>query len=523
MFGILLLLLVPPVVLLLIVVIILATFGKSLGIREFYADVLLRIFEWGSSAYPINEIEYETDETLEGTTRLRRSSSSDIGTLIVREKSEALESKLYGNEIEPGNQKTVRVIVNDSLDFITEWKAIIEDQVTSRFKAEQLPSWNLLTRTRFSFQYISWKLTTLWVGGFFLRYFVLVPLRTAVFGVGFFMMVITCFTIGLIPHQGTRKWLYRHAMLMSMRIVARSFSSIIRYHDQENRADRGGICVANHTSPIDVLILSTDNCYAMIGQKQGGILGFMQTALSRGEHHIWFERSEANDRKQVTERLKEHTNDESKLPIIIFPEGTCINNTGVMMFKKGSFEIGSTIYPIAMKYDSRLTDAFWNSSEQSYGEYLWRMMTSWAIICDIWYLPKMTKQEGEDAIAFARRVKRAIAQKGGLVDLEWDGMLKRERVSSKLVQLHQKRYFERLQRTTSINTIGEEQSEALQLMQQMTEEERSLLLKELDDTMDEATLVKKVNEYGPVVRKRLQSSTASNHSQLSNPGEKKDL
>ncbi|VDM84889.1 unnamed protein product [Strongylus vulgaris] len=45
-----------------------------------------------------------------------------------------------------------------------------------------------------------------------------------------------------------------------------------------------------------------------------------------------------------------------------------------------------------MKYDSRLTDPFWNSQKQSYGEYMWRMMTSWAIMCDIWYLPPMTKE-----------------------------------------------------------------------------------------------------------------------------------
>lgn len=32
-----------------------------------------------------------------------------------------------------------------------------------------------------------------------------------------------------------------------------------------------------------------------------------------------------------------------------FPLGTCINNTSVMMFKKGSFEIGGTIYPVAIK------------------------------------------------------------------------------------------------------------------------------------------------------------------------------
>lgn len=30
-------------------------------------------------------------------------------------------------------------------------------------------------------------------------------------------------------------------------------------------------------------------------------------------------------------------------------QGTCINNTSVMMFKKGSFEIGATVYPVAIK------------------------------------------------------------------------------------------------------------------------------------------------------------------------------
>jgi len=36
-------------------------------------------------------------------------------------------------------------------------------------------------------------------------------------------------------------------------------------------------------------------------------------------------------------------------PLSLFPTGTCINNTSVMMFKKGSFEIGGTIYPVAIK------------------------------------------------------------------------------------------------------------------------------------------------------------------------------
>jgi len=59
-------------------------------------------------------------------------------------------------------------------------------------------------------------------------------------------------------------------------------------------------------------------------------------------------------------RLQEHVKDPSKMPILIFPEGTCINNTSVMLFKKGSFEVSSVVHPIALKYDSRLGDPFWN-------------------------------------------------------------------------------------------------------------------------------------------------------------------
>lgn len=33
---------------------------------------------------------------------------------------------------------------------------------------------------------------------------------------------------------------------------------------RENMAKGGGICVANHTSPVDIAVLGCDNCYAMV-------------------------------------------------------------------------------------------------------------------------------------------------------------------------------------------------------------------------------------------------------------------
>lgn len=41
------------------------------------------------------------------------------------------------------------------------------------------------------------------------------------------------------------------------------------YYFRENRPKKGGICVANHTSPIDIVILANDGCYAMVGLSNG--------------------------------------------------------------------------------------------------------------------------------------------------------------------------------------------------------------------------------------------------------------
>ena len=72
------------------------------------------------------------------------------------------------------------------------------------------------------------------------------------------------------------------------------------------------------------------------------------------------------------------------------------------------------------------------------------MLTSWAIVCDIWYMPPVVKEEDESAIEFANRVKRSIAAQGGLVDLVWDGALKRAAVPPRLKEKQQQDIARRL-------------------------------------------------------------------------------
>ncbi|KRX76772.1 Glycerol-3-phosphate acyltransferase 3 [Trichinella sp. T6] len=363
--------------------------------------------------------------------------------LIEREASEHLVNKMY----EEPSGCAVTTVVEDAMDFTKAGiEAIIEDDVTSRFSAAELTSWNLLTRSSYGYHLLNWKLGLLWGFGLIIRYFVIFPINLTILVIALFILIATGCTITFIRDEEKKRKISRSMSLVCYRILLQACSGVVTFHNRHNSAKPGGICVANHTSPIDALVLACDNCYAFVGQRQGGFLGFIQNSLLKLDAHIWFDREEGSDKLLVRNRLREHVQDHSKLPILIFPEGTCINNTSVMMFRKGSFEVGDVIYPVAIKYDARFGDAFWNSSKVSYFEYLMMMMTSWALVCDVWYLPPMVRQDGEDAIAFASRVKKAIAKAGGLVELEWDGQLKRHFVKSEVIDKQRQKYSERIMR-----------------------------------------------------------------------------
>lgn len=65
------------------------------------------------------------------------------------------------------------------------------------------------------------------------------------------------------------------------------------------------------------------------------------------------------------------------------------------------FQVNSVIYPIAIRFDARFGDPFW--WQDKFFHFILYMLTSWAIVCNVWYLPPMEKKPGECASAFADR------------------------------------------------------------------------------------------------------------------------
>jgi glycerol-3-phosphate O-acyltransferase 3/4 len=160
-------------------------------------------------------------------------------------------------------------------------------QLTPCFSAEQLPIWNGLTRTHDDLapSQSGLLLASLWLLGWLLRYLVFFPLRLffAVLGVASFVVSFSLLALMGRPRHGRlaalRTWLERRFSFLAARCFVLSWSAVIRYHHVQNRA-RNGICVANHTSPIDCIVLANDNCYSMVGQRHGGFIGLLQKTLS---------------------------------------------------------------------------------------------------------------------------------------------------------------------------------------------------------------------------------------------------
>ncbi|MPC49412.1 Glycerol-3-phosphate acyltransferase 3 [Portunus trituberculatus] len=367
-----------------------ATIGRRLKLRRKYVELLDGVFNFAAFKLSDDTNEEEEDEV---------TTSSDEEVVICPESPRAVPGSAEGS-----------FRFQDPLPYLSAgMRAVVSDCVTKSFTSAELRTWNMLSRTKRQ-QYLrkSPSLTVFWAVGFVLRWVFLMPVRVLLLVISLTTLIVLCAAVGLLPPSAFKRRLNKRVVMWCFDFVAGSLSIVARFHNPENRPSHG-IAVANHTSPIDSMVLATDQCYDMVsvawsgrekvGQRTRGLLGLFMGALSRSSYHIWFERSESKERSKVIQVIQQHAQDPEKPPILIFPEGICLNNTAVVQFKKGAFE-------------------------NTFTGYVFSMMTSWAIVCDVWYLPPTRRAPNESAAAFANRVKAQIAHRGGFVQLAWDGFVK---------------------------------------------------------------------------------------------------
>jgi len=317
-------------------------------------------------------------------------------------------------------------------------EALAGDSLTAAFTSVPPEPWNFMLRTAGPGG-IPIYFIPMWLIGAWIRYCILFPLRLFIllWGAMFFLIAFTAIST-MMPKCTLKNYLRQRLICFFSSAWVASFGGIIRYHGQRPRRQPNQIYVANHTSLLDCYLLVKDYPFSFIGQRHGGLVGILEDLLLNVQSHVWFDRSEGRDRRVVQSLLKAHVQNGRNEPMIVFPEGTCVNNEYCIMFKKGCFDLGAKVYPVAIKYNKQFSDPYWNSSQVSFMRHLIDLMTSWAVVADIYYLEPQEQQPGETAAQFASRVKRMICDKADLIDVNWDGFLKRNRISPKFMAQRQK-------------------------------------------------------------------------------------
>lgn len=338
---------------------------------------------------------------------------------------------------EPRGKLSLRDLLDISPTLTEAAGAIVDDSFTRCFKSNPPEPWN-------------WNiyLFPLYCFGVVVRYCILFPLRcfTLAFGWIIFLSLFIPVNALLKGQDRLRKKIERVLVEMICSFFVASWTGVVKYHGPRPSIRPKQVYVANHTSMIDFIVLEQMTAFAVIMQKHPGWVGLLQSTILESVGCIWFNRSEAKDREIVAKKLRDHVQGADSNPLLIFPEGTCVNNNYTVMFKKGAFELDCTVCPIAIKYNKIFVDAFWNSRKQSFTMHLLQLMTSWAVVCEVWYLEPQTIRPGETGIEFAERVRDMISLRAGLKKVPWDGYLKYSRPSPK----HSERKYVVLSRDSTV-------------------------------------------------------------------------
>lgn len=240
-----------------IVLFLSATVHRHLGLRKRYINLLLQLFAFSQLRVERKRLKrrssYELDEPETPGDKLNQ-------PLICHNNPQALGIK----EDIKGFQ------LDHVLNYISAGMAsIMEDSVTKYFEPEELPTWNLLSRTNdHAYEFVSFRLTLCWLLGFLVRYFILFPLRVIILLLGIVLFWFCMIFVGIFPNGRFKRWLNEKLLVFCFDFVAGSLSLVATFHNIEN-APKSGIAVANHTSPIDSLVLATHNCYDMVSETQG--------------------------------------------------------------------------------------------------------------------------------------------------------------------------------------------------------------------------------------------------------------
>uniref|UniRef100_A0A8C2XAH9 Lysophosphatidylcholine acyltransferase 1 n=1 Tax=Cyclopterus lumpus TaxID=8103 RepID=A0A8C2XAH9_CYCLU len=237
---------------------------------------------------------------------------------------------------------------------------------------------------------------------------------------------------------------------LSLRVIMRAMWFCGGFHWIKVKGKRAAaseapiLTVAPHSSYFDAIPITMTMC-SILTKLESRSIPVWGTLISYIRPVFVF-RSDQDSRRRTVEEIKRRARSGGEWPqIMIFPEGTCTNRSGLILFKAGAFIPGLPVQPVVLRYPNKLVITLLSS----------RFKILWLTLCqphnamEIEYLPiySPSAEEKESPALFATNVRKIMAKalELPLVDLSFDdreislsrGPL-RIRDCSSLLQFHQR-------------------------------------------------------------------------------------
>ncbi|XP_008329467.1 lysophosphatidylcholine acyltransferase 1 [Cynoglossus semilaevis] len=171
------------------------------------------------------------------------------------------------------------------------------------------------------------------------------------------------------------------------------------------------LTVAPHSSYFDAIPVTMTMC-SIVTKLESRSIPVWGTLISYIRPVFVF-RSDQDSRRKTVEEIKQRAKSGGEWSqIMIFPEGTCTNRSGLILFKPGAFIPGLPVQPVVLRYPNKLDTVTWTWNGPGGFKILWLTLCQPHNAMEIEYLPVYTPsdEERENPALFANNVRKLMAK-----------------------------------------------------------------------------------------------------------------
>ncbi|KAJ0003185.1 hypothetical protein NQD34_008283 [Periophthalmus magnuspinnatus] len=183
------------------------------------------------------------------------------------------------------------------------------------------------------------------------------------------------------------------------------------------------LVMAPHSAYFDAIPVSETLCTFVT--KESGKEVPLWRSIIEYVRPVYVLRGDQDSRKRTVEEIKRRVTSGEPWPqLMIFPEGTCTNRIGLILFKAGSFIPGLPVQPVVLRYPNPLDTVTWAWQGPGGLKILWLTLCQFHNSLEIEYLPvyNPSEEEKKNPALFAENVRKLMAKalELPLIDLAFD-------------------------------------------------------------------------------------------------------